>query len=64
MRCAEDYVRFCCKYLLEHCIPDLNFINKMIDATAIARLQQVGLRLARRGVFVLCARWGVEVAAQ
>jgi asparaginyl-tRNA synthetase len=41
MQCAEDYVRFCCKYLLEHCMPDLNFINKMIDSTAIARLQQV-----------------------
>jgi hypothetical protein len=44
MRCAEDYVRFCCKYLLEHCGPDLAFINKMIDSTAIQRLQQVGAR--------------------
>lgn len=41
MCCAEDYVRFCCKYLLEHCMPDLEFIVKMIDKTAIARLQQV-----------------------
>lgn len=41
MQCAEDYVRFCCKYVLEHCMPDLQFINKMIDSTAIARLQQV-----------------------
>lgn len=41
MRCAEDYVRFCCKHLLEHSMEDLQFINKMIDSTAIARLQQV-----------------------
>lgn len=41
MQCAEDYVRFCAKYLLENCMPDLQFIVKMIDATAISRLQQV-----------------------
>mmetsp|Transcript_36164 Transcript_36164/g.106823 ORF Transcript_36164/g.106823 Transcript_36164/m.106823 type:complete len:658 (-) Transcript_36164:132-2105(-) len=41
MQCAEDYVRFCCKYLLDTCRPDLEFINKMIDKTAIERLEQV-----------------------
>ncbi|GFR40681.1 hypothetical protein Agub_g1272 [Astrephomene gubernaculifera] len=41
MQCAEDYVRFCCKHLLQHCRPDLEFINKMVDSTALARLEQV-----------------------
>lgn len=59
MRCAEDYVRFCCKYLLEHCMPDLAFINKMIDATAIARLQQVGLRTIGGRGSLCCVRAGV-----
>lgn len=59
MRCAEDYVRFCCKYILEHCMPDLQFINKMIDSTAIARLQQVcrcgcGVGIGWRGLCWFC----------
>jgi asparaginyl-tRNA synthetase len=41
MQCAEDYVRYCCRFLLENCGPDLEFINKMIDNTSLARLQQV-----------------------
>ncbi|KAG2442354.1 hypothetical protein HXX76_002440 [Chlamydomonas incerta] len=41
MQCAEDYVRYCCKFLLENCKPDLEFINKMVDNTALARLEQV-----------------------
>lgn len=41
MQCAEDYVRFCCKHVLETCRPDLEFITKMIDPQAIERLEQV-----------------------
>lgn len=41
MTCAEEYVRFCCKHVLEHCRPDLEFITKMIDPHAIERLEQV-----------------------
>ncbi|GLC38631.1 hypothetical protein PLESTB_000454300 [Pleodorina starrii] len=41
MQCAEDYVRYCCKHLLDNCAADLEFINKMVDNTALARLQQV-----------------------
>lgn len=47
MQCAEDYVRYCCRHLLDNCRADLNFINSMIDKTAIARLEQVGA-FARR----------------
>jgi len=42
MRCAEDYVRFCCRWVLDHCQDDLAFIGKMYDPTALARLEQVG----------------------
>ena len=41
MSCAEDYVRFCCKHLLTHCRADLDFITKMVDKEAVARLEQV-----------------------
>lgn len=41
MSCAEDYVRFCCQYLLKHCRADLEFMVAMIDNTAIERLEQV-----------------------
>jgi asparaginyl-tRNA synthetase len=43
MQCAEDYVRYCCRYLLDNCRPDLDFIVSMIDKGAIARLEQVCL---------------------
>lgn len=41
MQCAEDYVRYCCKFLLENCKSDLEFVTKMIDKTAVERLEQV-----------------------
>lgn len=41
MQCAEDYVRFCCRHVLDTCLPDLEFITKMIDPHAIERLEQV-----------------------
>ena len=41
MRCAEDYVRFCLKYVLEHNLADLEFISKMYDKGAIDRIKNV-----------------------
>lgn len=41
MRCAEDYVRFCCRYLLDSCRSDLEFLAKMIDPKCIERLEHV-----------------------
>ena len=32
MNCAEDYVRFCCKTLLDECADDLAFISKQASA--------------------------------
>lgn len=41
MQCAEDYVRFCLKYVLEHCAGDLEFMAKMYDKDAVNRVKQV-----------------------
>jgi asparaginyl-tRNA synthetase len=41
MCCAEDYVRFCCKYLLDHCADDMAFFSKMIDKKAVSRVRTV-----------------------
>ena len=41
MQCAEDYVRFCLKYVMEHCMGDLEFMAKMYDKDAVNRVKQV-----------------------
>eukprot|EP00884_Botryococcus_braunii_P020518 jgi/Botrbrau1/714/Bobra.160_2s0037.1 len=52
MQCAEDYVQFCCNFLLQNCSgsdstgcrcrADLEFIAKVIDPAAVERLKAVG----------------------
>jgi asparaginyl-tRNA synthetase len=39
MNCAEDYVRFCCKALLERCPEDMEFMAKMCAARVTPRAQ-------------------------
>lgn len=41
MNCAEDYVRFMCQWLLDHCLEDMKFLSSMYDKTAVDRLQMV-----------------------
>ncbi|KAF9602657.1 hypothetical protein IFM89_030545 [Coptis chinensis] len=41
MNCAEEYVKFLCKWLLEHCRDDMEFMVKNFDKTAIDRLEMV-----------------------
>ena len=41
MQCAEDYVKFCCNYLLENCYGDLEFFAKMYDSTCIDRVKAI-----------------------
>ncbi|RDX80328.1 Asparagine--tRNA ligase, cytoplasmic 2, partial [Mucuna pruriens] len=41
MNCANDFFKYLCKWVLEHCSEDLKFVAKRIDATCINRLQQV-----------------------
>ena len=41
MDCAEDYVKFCCKHLLEACMEDMEFITKHVDKEALNRVKNV-----------------------
>ena len=41
MDLAEDFIKFCVKYALDHCKDDLEFLNKMYDNSLIERLQSV-----------------------
>lgn len=41
MNCAEDCVKFLCKWLLEHCADDMEFMSNMFDKTALDRLRLV-----------------------
>ncbi|MBI3508580.1 MAG: asparagine--tRNA ligase [Chlamydiia bacterium] len=41
MECAESYLKFCIRYVLEHCREDLEFFDKFIENGLIARLQHV-----------------------
>lgn len=41
MDCAEQYVRFCCKWLLDKCYDDLQFFQKMFDKECINRIESV-----------------------
>ena len=41
MACAEDYVRYCCQYLLDHCKGDLEFLSQRVDKKCIERLTAV-----------------------
>ncbi|CAD7698106.1 unnamed protein product, partial [Ostreobium quekettii] len=48
MKCAEDYVQFCCRHVLEHCKQDMAFINKLIDKGAIERVERVSRQEFKR----------------
>ncbi len=41
MDLEEDFIKYCVNWALTHCKDDLEFLNKMIDKTLIARLQSV-----------------------
>eukprot|EP00249_Psilotum_nudum_P016825 c26000_g1_i1 orf=578-2509(+) len=41
MNCAESYVKFICTWLLDSCLDEMEFLAKMYDKSAIARLQLV-----------------------
>ena len=41
MDLAEEFIKFCVNYALEHCQEDLEFLNKMYDNTLIDRLHSV-----------------------
>ena len=41
MDLAEEFIKFCISYALEHCKDDIEFLNKMYDNTLIDRLHSV-----------------------
>jgi asparaginyl-tRNA synthetase len=41
MQCAQDYVRYCCKCVLEECMGDLELLSKMYDKGCIDRVKSV-----------------------
>mmetsp|Transcript_12185 Transcript_12185/g.19117 ORF Transcript_12185/g.19117 Transcript_12185/m.19117 type:complete len:291 (+) Transcript_12185:1201-2073(+) len=41
MQCAEDYVRYCCMCVLEECMDDMLFLQKMYDPKCIERVKGV-----------------------
>ena len=41
MDLAEDFIKYCVQWALDNCKDDLEFLNKMIDKTLLARLQSV-----------------------
>ena len=41
MKCAEGYVQYCCKAVMDRCLPDMEFLVKNYDAKALERLQNV-----------------------
>lgn len=41
MKCADDILKFLCKWVLDHCGDDLDFVSKRIDQTIIDRLKSI-----------------------
>ena len=41
MDLAEEFIKYCVKYALDHCKDDIEFLNKMYDNTLIDRLNSV-----------------------
>ncbi len=41
MDLAEEFIKYCVSYALEHCRDDIEFLNKMYDNTLIERLEHV-----------------------
>ena len=41
MDLAEDFIKYCVQYALDHCKDDIEFLNKMYDNSLIERLQGV-----------------------
>lgn len=39
MRCCEDYIRFCCKRLVEECEDDLAFLTRTYDGSCLDRVK-------------------------
>lgn len=41
MECAESYLKFCIRHVLDHCLEDLAFFDKLIEPGLLKRLEHV-----------------------
>lgn len=41
MECADDFLKFICKWILDNCKEDLKFISKRVDKHIVDRLQSI-----------------------
>ncbi len=78
MDLAEEFIKYCVRYALDHCKDDIEFLNKMYDNTLIERLQgvlqQPFVRLGyTEGIEILKAsghkfefpvEWGVDLQSE
>ncbi|BBM97614.1 asparaginyl-tRNA synthetase [Marchantia polymorpha subsp. ruderalis] len=79
MNCAEDYIKFLCQWLLDHCLDDMEFLAKMYDKTAVERLRMVAstpfvrityteavetLQKVKKKKFEKKVEWGIDLASE
>ena len=78
MDLAEEFIKFCVNYALEHCQDDLEFLNKMYDNTLIDRLNHVlkvefvrltyteGIKILEDSgeKFEFPVKWGVDLQSE
>lgn len=41
MDCGAEFLKFTCKWILDNCTEDLDFVSKRIDKAAVGRLHSV-----------------------
>lgn len=56
MECAESYIKFVLKYVMEHCQDDMAFFNQYIEPGIIERLQKVAETPFERSTYTYAIR--------
>eukprot|EP00850_Spirogloea_muscicola_P021430 SM000249S08241 [mRNA] locus=s249:154446:158274:+ [translate_table: standard] len=79
MNCAEDYVRYLCQYLLDHCLDDMQLFADKFDKEAVKRLEAVAgspfrrityteaielLKKVTNRKFENKVEWGIDLASE
>ena len=78
MDLAEEFIKYCVKYALDHCQDDIAFLNKMFDNTLIERLNSVlkdefvrltyteGIKILEESgeKFEFPVKWGVDLQSE
>ena len=78
MDLAEEFIKYCVKYALDHCQDDIAFLNKMYDDTLIDRLNGVlkddfvrltyteGIKILEESgqKFEFPVKWGVDLQSE